>query len=233
MLRYDRSFGRSKRRLVITGWLPVVEDPLKVGPQRLAGCHALAEGTRNREPPRAPGRLFRLQGRSRRSSGSHPEPVSPLANSKVQASRSRQTYQVDDPAKLGELNWTSPPPRVTVLIESQLTIQPDSAEWVAIVRYDVLGGALDSIHLKVPTAWTANAQIETSGNTYHPKADPHGPITFWSINLDNPIWGTQRLVLRSHVSQSAGTELQHPEIIPLGRGEADIYLGLVMPRERG
>ena len=35
VLRYDRSFGRSKRRLVITGWLPVVEDPLKVGPQRL------------------------------------------------------------------------------------------------------------------------------------------------------------------------------------------------------
>ena len=68
------------------------------------------------------------------------------------------------PLNFGELTWTSPPPRVTVLIESQLTIQPDSAEWVAIVRYDVLGGALDSIHLKVPTAWTANAQIEMSGN---------------------------------------------------------------------
>jgi hypothetical protein len=233
VLRYDRSFGRSKRRLVITGWLPVVEAPLKVGPQhlRVPTPWLKVPGTES-----FPGRLV-VSSASKVEAVDAPglilEPVSPLANTKALASRSRQTYQVDDPARLGELNWTSPPPRVTVLIESQLTIQPDSAEWVAILRYDVLGGALDAIHLKVPTAWTANAQIEISGNPQHLKADPHGPITFWSINPDNPIWGTQRVVLRSHVPQSAGTELQHPEIIPLGRGAADTYLGLVNAAGKG
>jgi hypothetical protein len=120
-----------------------------------------------------------------------------------------------------------------VLIESQLTIQPDSADWVAILRYNVLGGALDSIHLKVPTAWTANPQIELSGNSYDRKTDLHGPITFWSIMPHRPIWGTQRVVVRSSVSQGAGTELQHPEIVPLGRGAADTYVGLVSAAGKG
>jgi hypothetical protein len=233
VLRYDRSFARSKRRLIITGWLPVVEDPLKVGPQRqrvptpwlkVPGTESfpgllIVSSTSKVEAVDAPGLI--------------PEPVSPLEKSKALASRSRQTYQVDDPAKLGELNWTSPPPRVTVLVESQLTIQPDSAEWVAVLRYDVLGGPVDSIHLKVPTAWTANAQIEMSGNSYDLKTDPHGPITFWSITPHRPIWGTERVVLRSNVPQSAGTELQYPEVIPLGRGAADTFLGLVSAAGKG
>ena len=152
VLRYDRSSARSKRRLMITGWLPVAEDPLKAGAQRLR------VPTPWLKVPAAesfPGLLV-VSSASKVEAVDAPglalEPVSPLANSKKPDSRSRQTYRVDDPAKLGELNWTSPPPRVTVLIESQLTIQPDSAEWVAVLRYDVLGGALDSIHLKVPTA---------------------------------------------------------------------------------
>ena len=36
----------------------------------------------------------------------------------------------------------SMPARVSVLVDSQMTIHPDSAEWVAVLRYDVVGGAL-------------------------------------------------------------------------------------------
>ena len=33
--------------------------------------------------------------------------------------------------------------RVNVLVDSQMTIHPDSVDWVAVLRYDVVGGALD------------------------------------------------------------------------------------------
>ena len=35
LLRYDRASARSRRRLKITGWIPVLEDPLKLGSQQL------------------------------------------------------------------------------------------------------------------------------------------------------------------------------------------------------
>ena len=40
-------------------------------------------------------------------------------------------FRVDDPRKLGEMFWDSIAARVNVVIESQMTIHPDSAEWVA------------------------------------------------------------------------------------------------------
>lgn len=57
------------------------------------------------------------------------------------APRHLSTYRVDDPRKLGEIVWESIPARVSVAIESQMTIDADSAEWVAVLRYDVIGGA--------------------------------------------------------------------------------------------
>ena len=39
----------------------------------------------------------------------------------------RLSYQVDDPARLGELTWDSRPPRVAVVVESQMTIHADFA----------------------------------------------------------------------------------------------------------
>ncbi len=50
---------------------------------------------------------------------------------------------------------------------------------------------------------------------------------FWRIKPNRPIWGSQRVILRSSLPLSAGQELQVPEIAPLGPGFADTYLGLV------
>jgi hypothetical protein len=141
--------------------------------------------------------------------------------------RIRQAYRVDDPSRRGELQWNSASPRVNVLIESQMTINQNSAEWVAILRYDVLGGAIDSIHLKLPTPWAAQAQLQLDGTDHRFRSDTLGGATFWTISPSRPIWGTQRLVLRSVVPLLPGQEIQHPEITPLGRGVADTYLGLV------
>ena len=118
---------------------------------------------------------------------------------------------------------------MNVLIESQMTIHPDSAEWVAALRYDVAGGALDSIHVKLPTAWALKSQIQLPGGEFHRRSDPPapGPVTLWTLKPDHPIWGSQRLVLRSTLPLVPGQEMVVPEITPLGLGFADTYLGLV------
>ena len=55
------------------------------------------------------------------------------------------------------------PSRVNVRVDSQLTIHPDSADWVAVLRYDVLGGALELDHLRMPAAWSAPARAPVPG----------------------------------------------------------------------
>ena len=114
------------------------------------------------------------------------------------------SYQVDDPDRLGELTWDSRPPRVAVVVESQTTIHPDFAEWVAVVRYDVTGGALDRINLKVPKEWAARAKLHLTGEELPSSAQVIGPSTFWSIVPRRPLWGSHRFVLRS--SMPLGTE---------------------------
>ena len=139
----------------------------------------------------------------------------------------RLTYRVDDPRKLGEIVWESIPPRVSVSIESQVTIHPDTAEWVAVLRYDVIGGALDAIHLEMPADWAAKAELHLSGNEYQLTAETRGPSAFWSITPERPIWGSQRFVLRSTLPLAADREIVHPQITPRGRGAVDAYLGVV------
>ncbi len=228
LLRYDRAFAQPRRRVRVTGWIPVLEDPLKLGSQQLemptpwveiAGMET-ASGTLIVSSP--------MRAQAIRAPGLKLLPAPPT---KVAAGgadeRTRLTYQVDNPARIGSLQWSSAPPRVNVLIESQITIHPDSAEWVAVLRYDVSGGALDSIHLKLPTIWAQKAQLEMAGGEFLKKADPLGPFMFWRLRPNRPIWGSERIVLRSAIPLSPGQELQVPEVAPLGLGFADTYLGLV------
>ena len=114
------------------------------------------------------------------------------------------------------------PPRVAVLVESQVTIDQDSAEWVAVIRYDVAGGPIDAINLKVPTEWARGASVWLDGLS--PQQVPEsrrgtqtrGDATFWSIRPDRPIWGSQRLVVRSSAPMTTGDARSFPDLSPLG-----------------
>jgi hypothetical protein len=227
ILRFDRPYFRPKRRLLISGWIPVAGEPLAVRPQTQQVTTPWID---------LPG-MDELPGTLVVTSISRVEPMAatgmalvttaPAAREAGGDSRIAATFRVDDHRKLGALRWGTVPPRVNVLIESQLTIHPDSAEWVAVLRYSVQGGAIESIHLKLPTAWTFKAQRDLGGSDYHIRSDPLGPVTFWKISPTRPIWGSQRLVIRSALPLVPGQEVQHPEITPLGRGTSDTYLGLV------
>jgi len=139
----------------------------------------------------------------------------------------KRTYRVVDPNALGTLRWNTPPPQVNVYIESQLMLHPDFAEWTAVLDYDILGGSLDSLPVRIPTAWAPKAQGELVGGGGDFKTSEFGPLTFWRVVPDRPAWGHRRLVIRSSMPLTPGQEIQHPEIRPLGLGRVDIYLRLV------
>jgi hypothetical protein len=226
LLRYDRLLP-PRRSLRITGWIPVAEDPLNLGnrQRRVPTPWVKVDGA-DSSPGQiivtAVGRVDVEDGPGMTLQAS--SPPSPTATGD---GPSRQSFRVDDPSRLGELHWTSPAPRLSVQIESQLTVHPEAAEWVAILRYEVAGGAIDAIHLKVPTAWAARAEVELGDEELHRKSEARGASTIWNISSDRPIWGTRRLVVRSVMPGTPGQEIQHPEITPLGHGLADLSLGVV------
>ena len=226
-LMFDRPLPRSGRLLRIHAWIPLAEDPLKIGSRQ----------HRIRVPWIAWDGIDEIAGFLTVSSIAKPDLAGSTGLTAISSEssgaggttppRHRLTYRVDDPRKLGEIFWESIPARVNVSIESQMTIHPDSAEWVAVLRYDVVGGALDVIHIKMPVSWAAGAELRLTGGGYQLTTETRGASAFWTITPERPIWGSQRFVVRSTRRLGADREIVHPEISPLGRGAVNVYLGIV------
>ncbi len=151
----------------------------------------------------------------------------PLEVTGSRSASSRTAYQVDDASRLGEIRWEPPPPRVAVTIESQMTLFPDSAQWVAVLRYDVMGGALESILLEIPLAWADEAKLHLSGENFQLTSEIRGPFVRWMITPRRPLWGSHRLVVRSKRPLPADGDIVYPEIVPRGNGAFDAYLAIV------
>lgn len=229
-VRFDRIDLKSRRSLEIRGWVPVSRPRAASSPGRLRarlpwiGVDARAvvqPGTLVVES-RGDAELA-VEGGATRLAAEDAERV----GDEAATGWNRRTYRIDDPANAGELRWTPSPPRVNVQIASQLTIHPDSAEWVAVLRYDAIGGRLDAIHLKVPAEWAARARLQLTGQDHQLTTESRDQSTFWSITPERPIWGAQRLVLRSSLPLASEQEIDFPELTPLGRGIVDCNLGIV------
>ncbi len=226
-LMFDSRVARPRRMVRIVGWIPLSDDPFKVGPpgRRLTTPWIQGEGidfatgfltisSASKTSVQGAVGLTSISSESSPAVGSMPP-------------RQRYSYQVDDPRKLGEIVWESSSPRVNVAIESQLTLYPDSAEWVAVLRYDVSGGALDAIHLRMPAAWSGAAEVHFTGGEYRLTKEPLGQSSFWTITPKHPIWGSERFVLRSTLPLPADRAVVHPELAPLGWGAVDACVGVV------
>jgi len=226
-LMFDRPLPRPRRLLRVLAWIPLSEDPLKIGSRqhRIRVPWIGWEGTEGTAGFLTVSSISKptLQG----STGLTTISSESSGAGGTTRPRHRLTYRVDDPRKLGEIVWESIPARVIVSIESQMTIHPDSAEWVAVLRYDVMGGALDVIRLRMPAAWAAGAVLHLTGSEYQLTTETRGPSAFWTITPARPIWGSQRFVLRSTRPLGTDREIVHPEISPLGEGAVDAYLGIV------
>jgi hypothetical protein len=239
-----RESGRP-RLIHLVGWIPLGDDPLKIGarPHRVrtpwvgwpgadvvrgsltVACRTklALHGAAGLSPVPAAASTEPAGGVARvgAASASSAQPLAPEG--------SLLSYQVNDQDRLGELTWESPPPRVAVVVESQLTIHADFAQWVAVIRYDVIGGGLDRIDLRIPVAWARRARLQAAGDEPppEPRIDAASGSAFFLIGPKRPLWGSHRLVLSSTLPLGSGREVVYPELSPLGRGEVDAYLGIV------
>ena len=229
-LRFDGAPAR-RRSVRIEGWIPVPADPLASG---VAGRSMGVPWPRWLGVESRPGTLIVI-GPSPPQLENSPGAV-PVQPSSQRASAPpdprRATYRIERPEGLGRLTWTAEPPRVGVEVRSQVTIHPESAEWVASLRFDVSGGAYDAIHLKLPAVWAGSAEAKLVGETHQLTTETRGGSSFWTLRPDRPIWGTQRLVIRAIRPLARGETLDFPEINPLGRGLVDSYLALVIASGR-
>jgi len=233
-VRFDRVDLKSRRTIVARGWIPIDQAPAAPGPRqhRLRLPWIAAAGG---EGP--PGTL-EVVSRGGVDLATDPGGASLLTSEPTEpgGAWTRLSYRIDDPSRVGELRWPPPPPRTNVAIASQLTIHPDSAEWVAVLRYESAGGPLDAIHLRVPTTWASQSRIRLDGRdhqlTSESRSESGEASTFWTIIPDRPVWGGQRLVVRSRSPIVSGQELRFPEITPLGKGFVDASLALVFATAR-
>jgi hypothetical protein len=220
-LRFDGVAAR-QRTVRLRGWLPVPFDPLATAGQ---SREQQILWPRWGDIDERPGTLtivsptrFELVA----PTGASPLPGSSLANGQYRAS-----YRVDRSETLGKLRWDAEKPSSDVLVRSQLTLLPDSAEWVAAIQYDIAQGALDAIHLRLPTDWASTARVSLAGAAHQPLTASHGATTDWTIRPDRPIWGSQHLIVRAALPLPRSGELTFPDLVPLGRGSVDRYLNLV------
>jgi hypothetical protein len=218
LLRFEGS-PINRRQVRIQAWLPVPADPLSTG---AANPEVDIPWPRWIDADNRPGQLIIVSPtRFHLLQATGGTPVGP-------SSANRTTYRVDRPDALGRLTWEVEPPRLGVLVQSQLTVLPDSAQWVAVLRYDVSGGGAEAVHLKLPAAWAASARLQVVGDTHQLTTETRGANTFWMIRPGHPIWGSERLIIRSAIPLPRSGSLSFPELSPLGRwGAVDSYLALV------
>jgi hypothetical protein len=231
-LTFDGSVAHPKRQVRIAGWIPLNTDPLQAGPRQrhlrtpwIQGdgiefaTGFLTISSASKTSLQGAAGLTMISSESSPAVGSMP-------------ARQRYSYQVDNPRTLGELVWEPIAPQVSVAIESQVTLHPDTAEWVAALRYDVGAGALDSIHLRLPAVWSSAADVHLTGSEYKLTKETRGPNAFWTITPARPIWGSERILIRSALALPADREFVFPELSPLGWGAIDAYVSVVNSTSR-
>lgn len=115
----------------------------------------------------------------------------------------------------GRIRWTYAP-AVDVTVWSAVTVRPDSLDWEARVRYDVAGGAIDSLQLELPADWNETIRYEIAGvGPVQPRIDGTRVL----LEPGRLLWGRADLILRSTRSREPDASLQFPRLTTLGRGQ--------------
>ena len=141
--------------------------------------------------------------------------------------RARQTYRVEDPAQL--LSFRRRP-------WSPAGQRPDREPDHDPSRFGGMGGGprrprclalLDSIHLKLPTTWALRAQVDLAGGRFRHRFTCLIRSCSGSSVRSGRSGGLSALALARHSRSYPARNSRFPIFLPLGRGVADTYLGLV------
>jgi len=214
-LRFDGPPLR-QRQVRVQGWVAVAGDPLAPSPASREVCVPWLRWPGQDEQSASLTVVSPTRCQLVEASGAAPVAPASAGASASAGGPFRSAYRVTRPDSLGLLRWEAEPTRVTVLVRSQLTVEPASAEWVAVLRYDVSGGPLDTVNLKLPAEWARSASVWLSGVAHQQVTVTRGETTYWTLRPERPVWGSQRLVVRSSVPFGRGEALAFPDLGLLG-----------------
>jgi hypothetical protein len=136
------------------------------------------------------------------------------------------TAQVESGADPGTIGWQATAPKVAVSLRNRLAVSAESADLSSTIRYDVTGGPLDVLYLRVPATWAKEARVELVGDSYQLTSETRGDWMIWTIRPRRPIWGSARLLVRATRDLGAQETIAFPDIIPLGQGSVDKLLAV-------
>jgi hypothetical protein len=122
------------------------------------------------------------------------------------------------------LSWSDEAGRVRVLVRAVLTMNVNSADWLARLSYRSSGGAIDRVAFQLPTSWSKNAAVVIPGVEFRREQKVDGETTLWTLMLARPVWG--ELTVRINGTQTLPPEerISFPDLVPLGKGQVDTYL---------
>ena len=90
------------------------------------------------------------------------------------------------------------------------------------------GVRLTRFTCRMPASWSAAADLHFSGSGHQLTTETRGQTAVWTITPERPVWGSQRLVVRSSRPLLARPGDAHTrDITPLGRGAVDACLAVV------
>ncbi len=222
-LRFDK---REQGPLTITieGWLPIPTEPMAANIHSHESAIPWPVWDALELEPGSLTILAPEDSESRLTDSPGTTPIaSPVGELVTPKNLRLESYRVERPGELGSLRWLDQPPRPQVAVWSLLTVYPESAEWSASIRYRAWGGPLDAITLSLPTEWARGASVEVVGTRSEVTTLEQEDETFWSIQFDRPVWGTQQVIIRSRQSFSRGQTLTFPALVPRGRGAVENY----------
>ncbi|MBX6311818.1 MAG: hypothetical protein IRY99_02690 [Isosphaeraceae bacterium] len=231
-IRYDGPEA-TERSLRIQGWLPCSIKPLAVGPIHLRRPIPWLSWPDAEEssgvltisaPPWVSPRIEAAEGLT-------PIAVDPDSAAEPSGWPARLAYRFASPEISGMLLWTAEPTRVSVAIRSLLTLYPDSAAWAAVAHYEISEGPCDTLQLKLPKTWAAQARVEVPGHRYTLTADSNGESSLWTLRFETPLWGAHDLYIQAEHPTNRSEALDFPDLVPLGRfpagrGSVDTYLAI-------
>jgi hypothetical protein len=231
-LRFDEA-AAAERTVRIEGWMTAAGDPMATAAvqQMMSVPWPAWEGFEEGPGALAVFAPASVPVRLDAAPGSAEVDLGLLA--RIRAGRApRLSYRVSRPSGLKALRWTSEVPKVAVSVQSQVTVHPGSAEWLASARYQVAGGPFGTLALRLPREWASLARVDVPGARFRVESTSAGRDVVWTIRLDEPAWDSLRLIVRAARPLAAGQAFEFPKLTPLelstqGRGTVETFLALV------
>jgi hypothetical protein len=115
----------------------------------------------------------------------------------------------------GDWKMESRPARVATTVATRVLVDDKAAEWICVVEYQVMDGALDTVMLGLPAAFPGSIQISGEGISHREVSD-HGGNQVWKITLSQPRWQPFRLMLRAPIGVESDGHIAVPIAVPQG-----------------